>query len=105
MANDQTLSQQDPSQQQQQPTGFVVRREGQQAPTYTDIRNDDYPSLPPPRTLLDFLPETETETSVNVAEAQSEPVIFSSATVKCPICGIFEGDEAAVTHHVEEHLA
>jgi uncharacterized repeat protein (TIGR03833 family) len=105
MANDQTLSQQDPSQQQQQPTGFVVRREGRQAPTYTDIRNDDYPSLPPPRTLLDFLPETETETSVNVAEAQSEPVIFSSATVKCPICGIFEGDEAAVTHHVEEHLA
>jgi len=105
MANDQTLSQQDPSQQQQQPTGFVVRREGRQGPTYTDIRNDDYPSLPPPRTLLDFLPETETETSVDVAEAQSEPVTFSSATVKCPICGIFEGDEAAVTHHVEEHLA
>jgi len=105
MANDQTLSQQDPSQQQQQPTGFVVRREGRQGPTYTDIRNDDYPSLPPPRTLLDFLPETETETSVDVAEVQSEPVTFSSATVKCPICGIFEGDEAAVTHHVEEHLA
>ena len=111
MANDQTPAQQHPAQQQQQQqqqqsTGFVVRREGRQAPTYTDIRNDDYPSLPPPRTLLDFLPETETETrSVDVPEAQSEPVIFSSATAKCPICGIFEGDEAAVTHHVEGHLA
>lgn len=108
MANDQAPSQQLPAhqQQQQQPAGFVVRREGRQAPTYTDIRNDDYPSLPPPRTLLDFLPETETGTrSADIAETQSEPVIFSSATVKCPICGIFEGDEAAVTHHVEEHLA
>jgi uncharacterized repeat protein (TIGR03833 family) len=107
MANDHTPSQQHPAQQQQQqPSGFVVRREGRQAPTYTDIRNDEYPSLPPPRTLLDFLPETETETrSADVPEAQSEPVIFSSATAKCPICGIFEGDEAAVTHHVEGHLA
>jgi hypothetical protein len=52
------------------------------------------------------MPETETETrSPEVAAVQSEPVIFSSATAKCPICGIFEGDEAAVTHHVEEHLA
>lgn len=108
MANDQTPAQRHPAQQQQQQqsTGFVVRREGRQAPTYTDIRNDDYPSLPPPRTLFDFLPESETETrNADVAEVQSEPVIFSSATAKCPICGIFEGDEAAVTHHVEEHLA
>ena len=110
MANDQTTSQQhvaqQQQQQQQQPAGFVVRREGRQAPTYTDIRNDDYPSLPPPRTLFDFLPETKTETrSADVAEPQSESVIFSSATAKCPICGIFEGDEAAVTHHVEGHLA
>lgn len=110
MANDQTPSQQNPTQQQQQqqqqPAGFVVRREGRQAPTYTDIRNDDFPSLPPPRTLFDFMPETGTETrSPDVAGVQSEPVIFSSATAKCPICGIFEGDEAAVTHHVEEHLA
>ena len=106
MANDQTPSQEIAPQPQQQSTGFVVRREGRQAPTYTDIRNDDYPSLPPPRTLLDFLPETETASRADyVADAQSEPVIFSSATVNCPICGIFEGDEAAVTHHVEEHLA
>lgn len=106
MANDQTPPQQQLAQQQHQSAGFVVRREGRQAPTYTDIRNDEYPSLPPPRTLFDFMPETEPETrSAEVAGVQSEPVIFSSATAKCPICGIFEGDEAAVTHHVEEHLA
>lgn len=30
--------------------------------------------------------------------AAPEPV------VTCPICGLFEGDEAAVAHHVESHL-
>jgi len=97
MANDQSP----PSQQQQSttPGPFMVRREGQQAPTYSDVRNNEFPSEPPPRTLFDFLPET-----TDVAPS-SEPVIFSSATVKCPICDAFEGDEAAVTHHVESHLA
>jgi uncharacterized repeat protein (TIGR03833 family) len=80
------------------PSPFTVRREGAGAPTYSDVRNNEFPSEPPPRTLFDFLPET------NTAPA-SEPVIFSSATVKCPICDAFEGDEAAVTHHVESHLA
>lgn len=87
---------------QQASEGFVVRREGRQAPTYTDIRNDEYPSLPPPRTLFDFLPETEMGDTNTTS--QSEAVTFSSATVKCPICEAFEGDEAAVTHHVEGHL-
>jgi uncharacterized repeat protein (TIGR03833 family) len=89
-----------PSQQPTTPSPFTVRREGQGAPTYSDVRNNEFPSEPPPRTLFDFLPETETNTA-----PASEPVIFSSATVKCPICDAFEGDEAAVTHHVESHLA
>jgi uncharacterized repeat protein (TIGR03833 family) len=80
------------------PSPFTVRREGAGAPTYSDVRNNEFPSEPPPRTLFDFLPETNTALA-------SEPVIFSSATVKCPICDAFEGDEAAVTHHVESHLA
>lgn len=96
MANDQLSSQQTTT---PTPSPFTVRREGQQAPTYTDVRNNEFPSEPPPRTLFDFLPETDVETT------PSEPVIFSSATVKCPICDAFEGDEAAVTHHVESHLA
>jgi len=90
-----------PPTQPQQPTtpaSFTVRREGQGAPTYSDVRNNEFPSEPPPRTLFDFLPGTD-------VAPPSEPVIFSSATVKCPICDAFEGDEAAVTHHVESHLA
>ena len=31
-------------------------------------------------------------------------VDFASATATCPVCGSFEGDEAAVAHHVEEHF-
>ncbi|OCK96062.1 uncharacterized protein K441DRAFT_554007 [Cenococcum geophilum 1.58] len=31
-------------------------------------------------------------------------VDFASATATCPVCGNFEGDEAAVAHHVEEHF-
>ena len=31
-------------------------------------------------------------------------VDFASATAICPVCGSFEGDEAAVAHHVEEHF-
>ncbi|KAG9232814.1 hypothetical protein BJ875DRAFT_67442 [Amylocarpus encephaloides] len=27
-----------------------------------------------------------------------------AATTKCPVCGEFEGDEAAVAHHVSEHF-
>lgn len=94
IASDQTPSEQ-PS------AGFTVRREGRQAPTYTDIRHDEFPSEPPPRTLFDFLPETET--SGGNAPVQNEAATFSTATANCPFC-TFEGDEAAVTHHIEEHL-
>ena len=66
---------------------------------YTDVRNDehDYPSEPPARSLADFLPP--------------EPTAYTAATrdgkpaVTCPICEVFEGDEVAVTHHIDhEHL-
>ncbi|KAF1842963.1 uncharacterized protein K460DRAFT_367882 [Cucurbitaria berberidis CBS 394.84] len=29
---------------------------------------------------------------------------LKSGIAKCPVCGVFEGDEAAVAHHVEEHF-
>ncbi|CAG9990120.1 unnamed protein product [Clonostachys byssicola] len=64
---------------------------------YTDVRYDDeYPEGPPPRSLADFFPaEPEPETSSRTQEA----------LVTCPLCGGFEGDETAVTHHIEkEHL-
>ncbi|EME88103.1 uncharacterized protein MYCFIDRAFT_184895 [Pseudocercospora fijiensis CIRAD86] len=57
--------------------------------------------LPPPRTLAQFLPASDGE---NTSERRDEEFTFSSATAKCPICGLFEGDEVAVSHHVDSHL-
>lgn len=56
---------------------------------------------PPQRTLGDYLSHLEDN---NAQTTPAENPAFSSATVKCPICGNFEGDEAAVSHHIEEHL-
>lgn len=66
---------------------------------YTDIRQDmDYPEEPPARSLADFLPQMGDEPVV-------APAASNYVTVKCPFCESFEGDEGAVTHHLElEHL-
>jgi uncharacterized repeat protein (TIGR03833 family) len=63
---------------------------------------EGFPERPPPRTLGDYLPglDNKSETVASTEEGLS----FSSATIKCPICGHFEGDEMAVSHHIEEHL-
>lgn len=34
---------------------------------------------------------------------EEEQVVGATAT--CPVCGVFEGDETAVAHHVESHFA
>lgn len=69
-----------------------------------DFRLDeaDYPSGPPPRNLLDFVPQLRDESEG--PSHSPEHASFSSATAKCPICELFEGDEVAVSRHVEEHL-
>jgi len=62
----------------------------------------DYASALPQRSLADFLPASNVEgPSMN---RSTDPPTFTTATARCPICGLFEGDEAAVSHHVEEHL-
>jgi hypothetical protein len=68
-----------------------------------DVRKyeDEYPSEPPPRSLAAFFPESESE---DEAPKNAENAAFGSATAKCPICDAFEGDEVAVSRHVEEHL-
>ena len=63
---------------------------------------EHFPEGPPPRTLGDYVPSLDNE-SVAVPSS-GQDLSFASATIKCPICGQFEGDEAAVSHHVEEHL-
>lgn len=69
---------------------------------YTDVRYDDeYPEGPPPRSLADFFPaEPEPEPAREHTSSRTQ-----EALVTCPLCGGFEGDETAVTHHIEkEHL-
>jgi uncharacterized repeat protein (TIGR03833 family) len=96
-----------PQQQAQQPAATFLanyRREGTQLPSMRDVRNEDYLEGPPPRTLFDFLRPDDRNDSIAGLHNQSDDVTFSSVTAKCPICNDFEGDEVAVSHHVETHL-
>ncbi|KAF5246850.1 hypothetical protein FANTH_6712 [Fusarium anthophilum] len=76
---------------QTQSTRFTMR--------YTDVRQDDeFATGPPPRSLADFIPDFD--------EALGSSASAGVETVKCPFCEGFEGDEAAVTHHIDrEHLS
>ena len=81
------------SQQQQQSDTRFTRR-------YTDVREDEYPEEPPPRSLADFIPDIPQRETVAGEPREQGP------TVNCPFCEGFEGDEAAVTYHIDqEHLA
>jgi uncharacterized repeat protein (TIGR03833 family) len=69
---------------------------------YTDVRNDEYPEGPPPRSLADFFPEELPSSNTMRTE---EPTTGERETVKCPFCEEFEGDEMAVSYHIDrEHL-
>lgn len=76
---------------QTQSTRFTMR--------YTDVRRDDeFATGPPARSLADFIPDLDE----GLGSAPSAGV----ETAKCPFCEGFEGDEAAVTHHIDrEHLS
>lgn len=86
------------------PTPAGVPRPLTDAPTaiVVSYQDDEYMSGPPPRSLADFIPDFER--AANIAPPGPEPAACSTATATCPICGEFEGDEMAVSHHVEEHL-
>ncbi|CZT16605.1 uncharacterized protein RCC_02439 [Ramularia collo-cygni] len=60
------------------------------------------PDGPPPRSLADYLPTLQREPDPPI---QTSKATFTTATATCPICGLFEGDEVAVSHHVNEHLS
>ena len=57
---------------------------------------------PPSRTFADFLPLSDNDEPTTDTSELTVP--FTSAMIKCPMCGSFEGDEAAVSHHIQEHL-
>ncbi|KAL6694510.1 hypothetical protein J3F84DRAFT_377080 [Trichoderma pleuroticola] len=74
---------------------------------YTDMRNDDdfeYLEGPPPRNLADFMPDLDVPTT-STSDSEAGGARLDESIVVCPICEAFEGDEAAVTHHLDrEHL-
>ncbi|KAJ6444842.1 c2H2-type zinc-finger domain-containing protein [Purpureocillium lavendulum] len=73
---------------------------------YTDVRRelDEFPEGPPERSLADFMPSLPGEDIQSHQQPASEGR-ESGAVVRCPVCEAFEGDEAAVTHHIErEHF-
>lgn len=65
---------------------------------YTDVRRDDeFASEPPPRSLADFMPDLDERLGTAPSGVEA---------VKCPFCEDFEGDETAVTVHIDrEHLS
>ncbi|KAG5986616.1 hypothetical protein E4U52_008405 [Claviceps spartinae] len=73
---------------------------------YTDIRNDlEHPSEPPSRSLAAFFPPSPGESASDQLTAERSAT-SAYVAVRCPMCNSFEGDETAVTHHIErEHLS
>ncbi|KAF2769953.1 hypothetical protein EJ03DRAFT_343034 [Teratosphaeria nubilosa] len=70
-----------------------------------DVRKyeDEFPEGPPPRSFAAYFPESDGEDEA-LASSGVAAASFGSAIAKCPICGMFEGDEVAVSRHVDEHL-
>jgi len=79
------------------------------ASRYHDVR-DEEDSLPPTGYSLEaFLPaghplNQSPAPSSRDSTSNSVEIAVGSATQVCPVCGEFEGDEAAVSHHVAEHF-
>ena len=79
------------------------------ASRYHDVR-DEEDSLPPTGYSLEaFLPaghplNQSPAPSNRDSTSNSLEIAVGSATQVCPVCGEFEGDEAAVSHHVAEHF-
>ncbi|KYK56934.1 hypothetical protein DCS_03940 [Drechmeria coniospora] len=65
---------------------------------YADVRTelDEYPEAPSERSLADFMPALPANVPALAADGLGAP------SIHCPVCDVFEGDEAAVTHHIEQ---
>lgn len=85
---------------------------------YRDVRLDEPLDAPPEQIDLGAYivapkrkgkgrkskPAGEGESEDQTAPVNTVYADVSSATVTCPVCNAFEGDEAAVAHHVAEHF-
>lgn len=103
-------------------SGFQVRSEGTRGgqglqPRYRDVRLDE--PLEQPAEEMDLMAyvkpakqkkgkkasQTCQESEDSGAPHPNGPAAtISGALAKCPVCNDFEGDEAAVAHHVELHF-
>ncbi|GIZ41470.1 hypothetical protein CKM354_000477300 [Cercospora kikuchii] len=91
---------------------------GLTAHRYSDPNGPPYPSSRP---NSDILPDTRRFSQMSVQDSSQHPALpprdprrmssYNSAqqssgganpSAKCPVCGLFEGDEAAVSHHVSK---
>lgn len=74
---------------------------------YSDMRLEDTPAEPPSQYDLSSFIVKEAKPKKNKKGAAMQPVTAPEpeAVAKCPVCDDFEGDEAAVAHHVESHFA
>ncbi|RYP47133.1 hypothetical protein DL768_006743 [Monosporascus sp. mg162] len=94
-----------------------------QHPRYRDFRLDESLDAPPERIDLGAYivpnkrkgkakkgsssnqPGNSTDATDAASSNNSSSVVdVASATAICPVCNAFEGDEAAVAHHVAEHF-
>ncbi|ETS83122.1 hypothetical protein PFICI_04998 [Pestalotiopsis fici W106-1] len=100
------------------PSGrFPSGRRGQ----YRDVRLDEHLEAPPEQVDLGAYivapkrkgkgrkskptaNENDASEAAPNAAVGSATAEFASETVTCPVCNAFEGDEAAVAHHVAEHF-
>lgn len=73
-----------------------------QRPSHQPANNAATSEGPPPRWLADYIPALQSDSE---PPSQTSKTTFTTATATCPICGLFEGDEVAVSHHVNEHLS
>lgn len=90
--------------------GFQRRGRNEQRLRYRDVRLDDQPEEPEASyDLAAFIKVAKPKRggakggAAKMTRASSVPP-EKTVTAKCPVCGAFEGDEAAVAHHVESHF-
>ncbi|KAK7927403.1 MFS multidrug transporter [Apiospora marii] len=107
-----------------QPVQFT-RSEGRQRPQYQDARFDGHFEPPPEQIDLAAYIKAPKQKKKGRKGAKNEPPATDdaataasggegsnanpatdvvSATATCPVCSAFEGDEAAVAHHVATHF-
>lgn len=106
-----------------QPVQFT-RNEGRQRPQYQDARFDGHFEPPPEQIDLAAYIKAPKQKKKGLKAAKNEPPATDaaaapssgggsnanpaadvvSATATCPVCSAFEGDEAAVAHHVATHF-